>query len=254
MYSGFVTKNRSSRHLGVHQRFDTSAYKMIRPQLKTAAFPGVKRILHFEGINGPDGVKVKSPGVQDPSHMYDPIGDKGILPELLTKHYNGLVDRLKAGDRVRAGYEAAWLAHFVVDGLTPAHHYPYDAKKAEILGNDSEYGVLLKSWHWFGAKGVMSTHMNFEMGIASMLVSTRLKLELDQKLWRDAQELGYLDFFKREAREVANLGLYDQFYKKGWTQSLARTIKKDIAPHSVQVTAIIWLMADHEAASQENKK
>lgn len=251
MYSGFITKTKASRHLGVHQRFDTAAYKMIHSHLQTGNFPGVRRINHFEGINGPDGVKVKSPGVQDPSHMYDPIGDKGILPELITKHYNGLVEALRTGDRVRSGFEAAWLAHFVVDGLTPAHHYPYDQKKAEILGHESEYGVLLKSWHWFGAKGVMSTHVNFEMGIASMLVSTRLKLELDQDLYKEAQELGYLKFFKREAKDVAGLGLYDEFYKKGWTQSLARTIKKKIAPHSVQVLGIIWLMADHEAASSK---
>lgn len=251
MYSGFITKNKTSRHLGVHQRFDTASYKMIHRRLQSGNFPGIKRILHFEGINGPDGVKVKSPGIQDPSHMYDPIADDGLLPELIQKHYNGLVESLAQGDRVRAGFEAAWLAHFVVDGLTPAHHYPYDQKKAEILGHESEYGRLLKSWHWFGAKGVLSTHINFEMGIATMLVSTRLKLELDQVLMADAKELGYLDFFKREARKVAELGLYDEFYKKGWTQRIARTIKKEVAPHSVQVLGIIWLLADEQAVASK---
>jgi len=251
MYSGFVSKNKASSRLVVHQRFNAAAYHIIHDQLRSDAFPGLKRLHHFEGINGPDGLKVKSPGVQDPSHMYDPAKDEGILPELIGKHYNGLVDSLRAKDRVRAGFEAAWLAHFVVDGLTPAHHYPYDAKKEEILGSDSEYGVLLKSWHWFGAKGVMSTHMNFEMGIASMLVGTRLRFALDDLLWQDANRLGYMEFFKRETREVYKLGLYDAFYQKGWTQSLARTIKKQLAPHSVQVLAIIWLMADHEAASSK---
>lgn len=249
MYSGFITKSKTSRRLGVHQRFDNAAYHMIHPHLKSAVFPGTKRIGHFEGINGPDGVKVKSPGVQDPSHMYDPIGDHGLLPELITKHYNGLVEALRSKDRVRAGFEAAWLGHFVVDGLTPAHHFPYDKKKAEILGDESEYGVLLKNWHWYGAKGVMSTHVNFEMGIASMLVGTRLKANLDEGLWKDAQELGYLEFFKREARTVATLGMYDEFYKKGWTQALARTVKTQLAPHSIQVLGIIWLLADHEAAA-----
>lgn len=252
MYSGFITKNKSSHRLGVHQRFNTSAHRMIKPMLQTGNFPGIKRILHFEGINGPDGLKTKSPDRQNPSHMYDPLTDKGELPELITKHYNGLVDSLRTGDRVRSGFEAAWLAHYVVDGLTPAHHFPdYEEIKQEILGDESEYSMLMKGWHWIGAKGVMSTHLNFEAGIASILMGTRLHPEFDQRLWHDAKKLGYLAFFKREAREVADQGLYDLFYKKGWTQSLARTIKRDLAPHSIQVLAIIWLMADHEAAAKK---
>ena len=251
MYSGFITKNKTSPRVGTHQRFDAAALRMIHPYLRSAAFPGIKRIYHFEGINGPDGVKVKSPGVQDPSHMYDPIQDTGELPALVQKHYIGLVDRLRAEDRVRAGYEAAWLAHFVVDGLTPAHHFPYDAKKDEILGHESEYGILLKNWHWLGAKGVLSTHIHFEMGIATILMGTRLGGELNQELLREAQELGYMEFFKREARVVAALGLYDEFYQKGWNQSLARTIKKRLVPHILQVLAIVWLLADHEAASSK---
>ena len=251
MYSGFVSKNKTSSRLGVHQRFNAAAYHIIHDQLQSGAFPGLKRLHHFEGINGPDGVKVKSPGVQDPSHMYDPVKDKGVLPQLITKHYNGLVDALRSNDRVRAGFEAAWLAHFIVDGLTPAHHYPYDKKKQEILGDDSEYGVLLKGWHWFGAKGVMSTHVNFEMGIASMLVGTRLRYNLEPQLWRDANELGYMELFKREAREIYKLGLYDEFYKKGWTPGLARIIKRQLSPHIVQVLSAIWLLADHQAAAKK---
>lgn len=250
MYSGFISKTKASSKIGVHQRFNAAAYHMIHGQLRSGVFPGIKRIQHFEGINGPDGVKVKSPGIQDPSHMYEPMGDQGVLPELITKHYNGLVEALRDNDRVRAGFEAAWLAHFVVDGLTPAHHFPYDNKKEEIRGANSEYGIIRRNWHWFGAKGVMSTHVNFEMGIASMLVGARLKAHLNQELWEDAQELGYLDFFKREARTVATLGMYDEFYKKGWTPGLARSVKKQLAPHSIQVLGIIWLMADHEATQK----
>lgn len=250
MYSGFVTKNKTSRRVGTHQRIDTAAYRMISHRLQSSAFPGIKRIHHFEGINGPDGVKVKSPGIQDPSHMYDPIKDTGELPALIQKHYNGLVERLRSNDRVRAGYEAAWLAHYVVDGLTPAHHFPYDAKKDEILGHESEYGVLLKNWHWLGAKGVLSTHIHFEMGIATILISSRLSAKLDESLLAEARQLGYMDFFKREARQVATLGLYDEFYQKGWTQGIARTIKKQLIPHILQVLAIVWLLADEEAAAK----
>ncbi len=38
---------------------------------------------------------------------------------------------------VRASFEAAWLAHALVDGLTPAHHYPYEEKLLEVQQIDS---------------------------------------------------------------------------------------------------------------------
>jgi hypothetical protein len=28
-------------------------------------------------------------------------------------------------------FQAAWLAHAVVDGLTPAHHYPYESEASK---------------------------------------------------------------------------------------------------------------------------
>ena len=122
MYAGFISTKRVVKKLGIHQKFDTAAYNMIEPYLKDGTFPKLKDILHFEGINGPDGVKVKQHGVHDPSHMYDPVNDQGVLPKLIRAHYLKLVKSLRANDRVRSSFEAAWLAHYVVDGLTPSHH------------------------------------------------------------------------------------------------------------------------------------
>src|SRR5665213_2450772 len=120
MYSGFVSHNKVIKRVGVHQRFDTAAYHMIEPFLPAGTFPELKDILHFEGYNGPDGLKVKSPGVAEPSHFYDPATDTGEVPMHITNHYDGLVASLKEVDMVRAAFEAAWMAHYICDGLTPA--------------------------------------------------------------------------------------------------------------------------------------
>jgi hypothetical protein len=251
MYAGFITTKRVIKRLGIHQRFDAAAYRMIVPYLKRKSFPTLKQVLGFEGINGPDGVKIKSLGVQDPSHMYDPISDTGVLPELIEGHYQRLVETLREKDLVRSSYEAAWMAHYIVDGLTPAHHYPYDAKKAELFGEDSEIGTLAKHWRWLGGKGVLSTHLNFEIGVASSLLLLPIKVKLDQQVLAEARKLGPVPFFKREAKAVAKLDLYDRFYRAGWTAELARVVRGQIAPHAIQVVGIVWLLAYLEASQQD---
>jgi hypothetical protein len=254
MYAGFITTKRVIKRFGIHQRFDAVSYKMIAPYLRKGTFPALKQIVHFEGINGPDGVKVKSLGTHDPSHMYDPITDEGEVPKLIDSHYKSLVQELREKDMVRASYDAAWMAHYIVDGLTPAHHYPYDAHKAELFGEDSEIGTLAKHWRWLGGKGVLSTHLNFEMGIASTLLLMPIRVRLDEKILAEARKMGPLEFFKREARSVAGLNLYERFYKEGWTGELARIVRGQIAPHATHVVGIVWLLAYLEASERDVKE
>ncbi len=247
MYSGFVTRKRVVKRIGIHQKFDMAAYRMVSPYLGVKEFPTLKEILHFEGINGPDGIKVKSLGVHDPSHMYDPLSDTGVLPGLIDGHYERLVQTLRDKDMIRASFEAAWLAHFVTDGLTPAHHYPYDEKKEELFNEDSDVSFLKKHWNWLGGKGVLSTHLNFEVGVATTLLLFPIRALFSEVKLAEARRLGPIEFFKNEAKEVAELKLYDRFYKEGWTAELARVVREQIAPHASQVVGLIWLLAYLEA-------
>jgi hypothetical protein len=250
VYAGFVTTKRVVKKIGIHQKFDTAAYRMIFPYLDRSLFPTLNQILHFEGINGPDGIKVKSLGHHDPSHMYDPVTDSGVLPELLASHYNGLVAALAKNDRVRASFEAAWLAHYLVDGLTPAHHYPYDAKKEELFGCDSEVGSLRKHWHWLGGKGVLSTHVNFEMGVAATLLLYPIRCQLDDTELALARQMGPINYFKYMAKEMAEFNIYEKFYVKGWNVEMARSVRQVVAPLAARTVGIVWLLAYLEAGLQ----
>ncbi len=253
MYSGFITPKRVVKRLGVHQRFDTAAYHMVAPYFGAATFPPLRDILHFEGVNGPDGVKsklgIKLPDgvVADTSHMYDPGEHSGELPRLITSHYDQLVKALTGGDQTRAAFEASWLAHYLADGLTPAHHFPYDEKKEELFGEDSEISWLRKNWAWLGMKGVLSTHMFFEIGVASALLMAPIKTRLDEAKLAQAKKVGLLEFFRREAKDIAGLDLYSKFYRRGWNQKLAKTVRQVIAPRTIQLIGLVWLMAYLEA-------
>lgn len=256
MYSGFVTHRHTIKRLGIHQRLDRAAYRMVHAYFAPGSFPSLKQILHFEGFNGPDGLKVKSPGHADPDHFYDPIANVGELPKHVASHYDKLTKALKDQDMVRSGFEASWLAHYVVDGLTPAHHVLISDEMDRINGGAlpkregkffkyviSGEGALKKNWAIWGTKGVVSTHHNFEVGIATTLIGRPVRVRLDPVKLARAQEVGYMQFFKEESAAIAKLDLYTEFQKKGWSAAMAASIRNQIAPAAVQAAGIIWLLA-----------
>lgn len=271
MYAGFISPKRVVKKTGIHQRLDVAAYKMIAHYLPDETFPTITEILAFEGYNGPDGLNSKiglkpkgsdpdAPDTHNPSHLYDPLTDTGEVPMHIQNHFNGLVHCLVTGDKVRSAFEAAWLAHYVGDGLTPAHHFPLEEKIAEAAakakpdltaGRFARFTAQLqKQWAIWGAKGHMSTHQSFELGIAFALIAFPIKPHFDDHLLGRARALGPVEFFKSEARDVAELRLYENFYKVGWTADIAQTIKKILAPQVARTIGIIWLLALLEAGQQ----
>jgi hypothetical protein len=260
MYSGFVSRHKVVPRLGIHQRFDIAAYRMIERFLQPGTFPDSKDIVHFEGYNGPDGLKIKSPGVNEPSHLYDPATDSGEVPMHIANHYAALVECLKESDMVRAAFEASWMAHYIGDGLTPAHHWPLEDKIAEAAalvpvtlkrGDTSKFAAVVKK-HWaiWGAKGHMTTHLNFEMGIAFALLIFPMRSAFNDEEFARARQLGPVEYFKDQARDIATLDLYDKFYKDGWTAEIATAVKNRIAPQTSRTIGMIWLLALLDAGQE----
>jgi hypothetical protein len=257
MYSGFVTKHKTVTRLGIHQRYDMAAYKMIATYLPDGVFPTLIDIIHFEGYNGPDGLKIKSRGQHEPSHLYDPISDTGDAVHHIASHYAGLVKALKKGDHVRSAFEASWMAHYICDGLTPAHHWPLEDKVAEAAAQvkpelrraspEKVAASIRKNWEIWGAKGHMSTHFNFEMGVAFALMIFPIKPVFTDIEMARASELGAVEYFKSEARDIASLNLYDAFYRQGWTTEIATVVKNKVAPQGARTIGIMWLLAVLEA-------
>lgn len=272
MYAGFITPKRVIKKVGIHQRLDAAGYRMIEPYLPIdGSFPPIKDILHFEGYNGPDGLnskiglrpkglKPKDPHEHNPSHLYDPATDSGEVPHHIESHYKSLVDALKREDSIRASFEASWMAHYIGDGLTPAHHWPLEHKIAEAAekasrslknGDTGKFAAQFqKHWAIWGAKGHMTTHMNFELGIAFALLIFPIRPIFSEYELSRALRLGPVEYFKSEARAVAELDLYERFYREGWTNDLALIIKNQLAPRAASCIGLLWLMALLEAGQQ----
>jgi hypothetical protein len=249
--------------LHAHQKIDRVAHRHLTSLVdKDVFFPSLKRIVHFEGRNGPDAAKLKNKeNVEQPWHFIDPFDESDTdLHRLIETHYNGLIEALKARDEVRSAFEASWLAHALVDGLTPAHHYPYEKELEELRGDDrhSRKGLvgrayvkgdthrdsLRRSFQLIGPKGLLTTHAMFEAGAYTIMASLRLSNALPSREdLISVRNLGIVEFFGRTAQEVAGHDLYMRFYQQGWTPKLSRDIRRELAPRLVTVVTLAWYAA-----------
>ncbi len=254
-----------------HQKLDRVSRRHLRRYIpKGAFFPGSVQITHFEGGRGPDNAKLKRQiQGEQPWHFIDPFNpDDNELHGLLDEHYDGLVKALRDKDEVQAAFQAAWLAHALVDGLTPAHHYPYEEELERLRGGETRHtrnGLtgriyvksptvresILMSTKLVGPKGLLTNHAMFEAGAYALIAPLSLnsgrptKAELDKVL-----EIGVLGVFKQLSKEIAELHLYDRFIAGGWTIGLTRQVRKEMAPRMVKMVTLAWYAAFMEAEGQ----
>jgi hypothetical protein len=271
MYSGTTLTAASGRLVGAHQKIDRVARRHLHDLMQEhlsipTTFPAIGKILHFEGRNGPDGIKRKSPAKDEPWHYFSPYDETDtLLIELIDGHYRNLVAALRKNDMVVASFEAAWMAHAVVDGLTPAHHYPYEEKLGELRGGLAKESritykdklvmpgnngpdAVRNNWRMWGPKGLFTTHLAFEWGVASILVPMKLGHTKPTAADIEAmQSLSTAEYFRWAAKEIAAFGMYDEFYRKGWTSGLARNVRRQLIPVIIKTVTLVWYKAAHEA-------
>ncbi len=272
MYSGLtIFSKHSGILLGAHQKIDRISRKQLQ-RLPGGAdgFPLIKDILHFEGVNGPDGIKRKSPGRDEPWHYVDPFNENDTkLSEMLTDHYAKLTAALKAQDSVRAAFEAAWLAHALVDGLTPAHHFPYEIELSKLRGGEgletrtnfrkklimtgeTRRAKVRNNWKMWGAGGLYTTHASFEMGVATLIAPLTFKETLPTSSdITKVKEIGVVKLFSQAAREIGVLDMYQNYMRKGWTPKMAWQVRHRLGPTLVQTVTLTWHNALFDAGLVE---
>lgn len=262
MYSGTTFRHQSGNVVGAHQRIDRVAKRHLIHHIgHSSFFPSIKTILHFEGKNGPDGIKTKSPSVDEPWHFITPTaGLDDPLVRTIQDHMYNLSVALNARDEIRSGFEAAWLAHAVVDGLTPAHHFPFAEKVEELWGKphtersstkdkimikgDTPRDTLSKNWQYWGAGGVFSAHFLYEWGVsASLAVGSFNDIGITDEDFKRIEKEGYAPFFLESVRAVDTLNTYQDFLKTGWSSYLARVTRNDLAPLIMKNVCLAWYAA-----------
>ncbi|MDO5480773.1 MAG: hypothetical protein Q4F60_00270 [Candidatus Saccharibacteria bacterium] len=287
MYSSVgLLKNakKSGRLIGTHQKLDRVARRKLGTLLrKKDFFPSIEMILNFEGNRGPDGLKTKSPGVDEPMHMILPDDDDGVLRELIQNHlynlrqallgdnrsYEGIYQGKKQSktlkkstkpDVSRAAFEAAWLAHSVVDGLTPPHHFPYQEAVNELM-SDQEYvkifgqpvkGIMpghnfsekaRNNWLYLGPEGYMTKHIAFEYGAALLARSMSYRSLTPKITLAELKKLDPIDEFYKTLHKINERDIYTRFRRYGWTRDLANECRHLLLPEMVRMIIIAWFAA-----------
>jgi hypothetical protein len=259
MYAGTTIRHGSGRLVGVHQKIDRVARRNLKKLIKkTDYFPHIKDILYFEGNNGPDGLKRKNPAIDKTWYFIDPSKpDDRSLIVIINDHIFNLSVALKKCDNVRAAFEASWLAHAIVDGLTPAHHYPLGDKIEELWGKSHNElltlwekniipGVnlrdtLSKNWEYWGAGGVFTTHGMFELGVASAIAADNYRnMSFSRKDIIKIKRQKFDDLYADALYRIDSMKMYEELGKYGWTQRLAKQTKEVLVPEMVRMVVFAW--------------
>lgn len=264
---------KSGRIIGAHQKIDRVARRHFEQYISRGVkFPDIDSILHFEGINGPDGIKLKSPGVDEPWHFINPkdSDDKKLL-EYIEDHLKNLEQALIKKDAIRASFEAAWLSHAVVDGLTPAHQTP-ESETLKILREEAAVKKTLRSkliipndtgsrrqmvksnWEHWGAGGTMTTHTMFEAGVATTIKT--LKFEDAKPSSNDLVRLkqeGFAKLYLEAVHSVAGLDMYTLYKKRGWTRRIASMTRRQLMPIIIKTVILAWYAAYAKAVARKGR-
>lgn len=266
----------SGKLIGVHQKLDRAARALVSAKIGRDAriFPSIEKILYFEGTRGPDGLKSKSPGVDEPEHFIEPGRDDGVLRGYILNHQYNLTQALVSHNHERAAFEAAWMAHAITDGLTPAHHYPYRKVVDELMA-DKDYKTIFgheikgimrgeslaqaarNNWLYWGAGGVMTKHIAFEYGVAYIIAPIGIKRLSPKNLSADSfKNIDAIKEFYASLERIDTLKMYDSFLKTGWTTQLAIDTREVLIPEIVRAIALGWGSCIEEANRiiKENNK
>lgn len=276
MYSRATPFQKADKIAGTHQKIDRAARLTLReilsknPTYLKIHFPKIDEILVFEGNGGPDGIKTKSPGKDEPWHFVEPYGDLTPMKNYVENHLYNLSKALSEENYVRASFEAGWMAHAITDALTPAHQYPMTDKIIEISGKKPEERDklikkmflsgknwrerILNNWEYIGPKGVMSSHMLYEMGVATMITSIAAKKITNYPTEEEISRVLNGDFmkvFEEKIKWVADQKYYKTYLEKGWTTSLARNTKFILLPEISKVVALGWFEGIRRASVKD---
>lgn len=225
---------------GTHQKFDRAAFRLIEDRINPEYFPTRSQLLKFEGAGGPDGLKFK--GNYKTDHLWDPVNKIGYLPMWVEINFKNMTRALSEGDIIQAAFEGGFMAHYLTDSLTPAHHLSH-----KLILEEYEGKKYRKRWKVYGHKGLLSSHVAFETGISSAIVFSPLKIKFDDELLKRIKKDGIKQVVEEESLAIAKLNLYEQFLKKGWNASLAKSIKATVVKRIPQLIAAAWLAAYEEA-------
>ena len=107
---------------------------------------------------------------------------------------------------------------------------------------------LQNNWQFWGTKGLMTTHLAFEFGVASTIATLRFDdiTVTDEELTAAATG-DFEDLYKQTLSLIAEMDMYGEFSRAGWTRHLATETKNVLMPHIIKAVVLGWYAASKQA-------
>jgi hypothetical protein len=103
---------------------------------------------------------------------------------------------------------------------------------------------LHNNWKMWGPRGLLTAHGFFEFGIAALIKPfTQKQVKMSDHDIAELGDYGVLQLFRRKAREVAALGMYEAYQENGWTRQLVRQARRTLVPVIVHMVTLAWYAA-----------
>ena len=118
-----------------------------------------------------------------------------------------------------------------------------------LIPGDTLPQKVSNNWQMWGDKGLLATHIAFEIGVAVMIMPLRMNRAIPSE-----EELaqitpgGIPELFVTRAQQVNDMHMYEEFYKSGWTPKLIKMVRKELAPVIVNTITLVWYSAVRDAA------
>lgn len=79
------------------------------------------------------------------------------------------------------------------------------------------------------------------------------KLQVNKQDISNLTRIGLSEWFDEQVMAVADLGIYENFYRHGWTIKLGRQARLELAPRIIKDVTLIWYSAALEAGLEKIK-
>lgn len=261
MFSRTIPIDKRAEKIATHQRLVLASRRQLSRYLPAhASFPKAGKIVHFEGVNGPDGLASKRSAGDEPYQFIKPGTDGGKLIRHIKHHLYNLNRAYKKGDEVKMAFEAAWMSHMMIDGLTPAHQQPFkdqlkeldDREMSEVNSRimriispgDGPVDFLVKNWKRLGPGGVGTNHMMFEAGVDFLVMPLhprQLMTSLSRGDVRRAKSGKFIELYLESVNKVAKMEIFERYVDEGWTAELARDVREVLLPEIVRCVTLGWI-------------
>jgi hypothetical protein len=107
---------------------------------------------------------------------------------------------------------------------------------------------LRNNWEFWGARGVMTTHLSFELGVATNIAPLRFDdASPTAKEFKRMEDEPFEAFFLEVLHDISEMKMYEEFTKAGWTRQLAHQTRAVLIPSIVRAVMLAWYQATVKA-------